>query len=308
MIPKEFYTTGEAAEVLQISRSSISRKFDRGIISGKKNPVTGERLVSRESLVAFMEQHHLPVESMVMEKKWVLLGTTDDELFSLFQKIFDEDNRVKLERESYGGDVLVWCSRGRGDLLVIDEDLSDIPSAEVIRTLRRQEEQKGLKIVFITRKQKAKQGLQWGADVVFRREGLDQKELRRRLYSLLELPEVRSGMKEEVEHRRKWPRLRAQLPARIKVYRLRMPARKDLGKAMVENISRGGAYLTGIEMEGGEIPCEPFHVLMEVNQEPLKDWRAHCKVARLQSNGSITAGVQFVRISESNLEKIQVLA
>jgi len=306
--PKEFYTTGEAAELVDISRSTISRKFDRGIISGKKNPITGERLVGRESLLAFMKQHHLPVKALVMEKKRVLLGTTDDGLFSLFQKVLDEDDRVKLERVSCGKDVLVWCSKGRRDLLVIDEDLPDISSAEVVRRLRRQEAQKGLKVVYLTRRGKAKQGLPLGADEAFEREDLDQKELRRRLYSLLELSGGHPGMREEVEHQRRWPRLRTHLPARIKVYRLRTPNRRDLGKAVVENISWGGAYLTGIEMEKRELPCEPFRILMEVDQEPLKNWRAHCKVARLQSNGSLAAGVQFVRISKSNLEMIQALS
>jgi len=139
------------------------------------------------------------------------------------------------------------------------------------------------------------------------REALNQKELRRRFYSLLELLEG-PGMREMVEHQRKWPRLRTHLPAKMTIYRLRTPRRRDLGKAMVEDISCGGAYLSGIEMEKGEIPCEPFGILVEVDQEPLKHWRAHCKLARLMSNGSLTAGVQFVRISKSNFEMIQALS
>jgi CheY-like chemotaxis protein len=307
-ISKEFYTTGEAAEMLSISRSTISRKFDRGVIWGKKNPVTGERHVSGESLIALMKQHHLPVKVLVMEKKRVFLGTTDDRLFSLFEKVLGEDDRVKLERESYGKDVLVWCSKGRRDLLVIDGDLPDISGAEVVRRLRRQEAQKGLKVVYITRNGKAEQGLPWGADEAFEREDLDRKELKRRLYSLLELSEGHPEMREEVQHQRRWPRLRTHLSARIKVYRLRTPKLRDLGKAVVENISYGGAFLSGIEMDKRELPCEPFQILMEVDQEPLKNWRAHCKVVRLQSNGSLAAGVQFVRISKSNLEMIQALS
>ena len=184
MLPKEFYTTGEAAELIRISRSTISRKFDRGGISGKKNPITGERLVARESLITFMKERNLPIEALVIEKKKVLVVTTDDELFSLIQKIFGEDNRVKAERESHGGDVLARCSKGKVDLLVIDEEFSDISSADAIRALRRQEEQKSLKIVCITGRRKAKNALQWGADEAFGRETLDQKELRRRLYKL----------------------------------------------------------------------------------------------------------------------------
>jgi excisionase family DNA binding protein len=147
MLPKEFYTTGEAAELLRISRSTISRKFDRGGISGKKNPITGERLVARESLITFLKEHNLPIEALIIEKKRVLVVTTDDGFFFLIQKIFGEDNRVKAERESYGRDVLARCSKGKLNLLVIDEKFPDISSADLVRALRGQEEQKGLRSV-----------------------------------------------------------------------------------------------------------------------------------------------------------------
>src|SRR5512137_2192492 len=159
MLPKEFYTTGEAAQLLRISRSTISRKFDRRGISGKKNPITGERLVAWESLVAFMKEHNLPIEALVIEKKRVLVVTTDDGFFSLIQKIFGEDNRVKAERESYGRDVLARCSKGKLNLLVIDEKFPDISSVNLVRTLRGQEEQKGLKIVCVTGRRKTKKAL-----------------------------------------------------------------------------------------------------------------------------------------------------
>ena len=62
MTLKQYYTTGEAAELLQISRSTISRKFDRGAFFGKKNPITGERMISRESISAFMNQYDLSTD------------------------------------------------------------------------------------------------------------------------------------------------------------------------------------------------------------------------------------------------------
>jgi len=48
---------------------------------------------------------------------------------------------------------------------------------------------------------------------------------------------------------------------------LRTPQQRDLGKAVVENISCGGVYLSGIEVEKEEIQCEPFRLLRRVAQE-----------------------------------------
>ena len=59
MVTKKYFTTGEVAKLLDISRSTVMRKFDKGIFRGKKNPITGERMVARESLDAFMKQYNL---------------------------------------------------------------------------------------------------------------------------------------------------------------------------------------------------------------------------------------------------------
>jgi hypothetical protein len=84
------------------------------------------------------------------------------------------------------------------------------------------------------------------------------------------------------------------------VYRLRTPYARESGTAVMENISHGGSFLSDIQLEKGTIPSEPFRFLMEVNQPPLLNWKAHCKVVRLQSNGTLTAGVQFMRLSKVN--------
>jgi len=111
MTSDEFLSTGEAAKLVSISRSTISRDFDKGILQGKKNPITGERLISRESLISFLKQYNLPYDALIVEKKKVLLGTADDSLLSLAQRILSEDDRVEVERVVFGGDILIRCSK-----------------------------------------------------------------------------------------------------------------------------------------------------------------------------------------------------
>jgi hypothetical protein len=107
---KEFYTTGEAARLLKISQSTVSRMFDRGILFGKMNPITGKRIVSRESIATLMKHYKQPVEGLTEKKKRILLGTPDHELLSSVQKMFAADDRVQIERFEFGGDVLIHCS------------------------------------------------------------------------------------------------------------------------------------------------------------------------------------------------------
>lgn len=308
MTPKEFLSTGEAAKLVSISRSTISRDFDKGILQGRKNPITGERFISRESLISFLKQYNLPYDALVSEKKRVLLGTADDSFFSLAQRILAEDDRVEIERVVFGGDILTWCSKIRPDLLIVDEELSDIPSAEVIRSLRRMGELQDLKIVCCGKTRSARRCLEWGANEALAKEGLTQEELAQTIYSFLNLPEEITEEDQAFNHQRRWSRLAIHLPLKVGVYPLRTPYRRNSGTALMENISLGGAYLSGLQLDGGTIPCEPFRVLLASDQEPLKNWRAHCKVVRLQSNGTLAAGVQFTRVPKASMKMIQALS
>jgi predicted site-specific integrase-resolvase len=58
----EYISTREAGKILGISLSSVARYFDKGILTGEKNPITNWRYVSRESLLALMKKHGMKVE------------------------------------------------------------------------------------------------------------------------------------------------------------------------------------------------------------------------------------------------------
>jgi hypothetical protein len=78
---------------------------------------------------------------------------------------------------------------------------------------------------------------------------------------------------------------------------------------MVENIGGGGAFLSEMRLKSGVLPCEPFRVFLRIDQAPIENLRAHCKVLRLLSTEkSLAAGVQFIRLPKSNLRKIEALS
>jgi CheY-like chemotaxis protein len=309
MTSKEFLTTGEAARLVNISRSTISRNFDKGIFQGKKNPITGERMISRESLINFMKQFNLPVDNLSLEKKRILVGTSDDHLFSQLQRVLSEDGRVELERVGFGGDVLISCSKTLPGLLILDEELADIPCMEIIRSLRRMTtDQQELKILCSAKSRNSRRCLEWGADEVLPKESSDLEEWGKMIYTFLNIPRELPEEETNYKHQRRWPRMNLHLPLKIGIYSVRTPYRRDTGQATMENISLGGAFLSDIALEGGKIPCEPFRVLLESDQEPLKDWKAHGKVIRLQSNGTVTAGIQFTRVPKASMKMIEDLA
>jgi len=105
-------------------------------------------------------------------------------------------------------------------------------------------------------------------------------------------------------HKRRWPRKEIDLPASINFYPLKGPRQHNPGVARVKNISQGGAFVSRIHLERGIIPGEAFRAFLKIDHQPLSHWMARSKVVRLQANGFLEAGVQFVKISKQNLEKI----
>ena len=94
------------------------------------------------------------------------------------------------------------------------------------------------------------------------------------------------------------------IPAEIETYLVNKRETRQLGTAVVKNLSNGGAYLDRIKLEKGMIPAEPFRMILRLESQPLTDWTADCKVLRLQSNGSLAAGLQFMNLSESDQSKV----
>jgi hypothetical protein len=50
-------STREAGKILGIGMSSVSRYFDRGILTGEHHPITHSRRINKESVIALMKKY-----------------------------------------------------------------------------------------------------------------------------------------------------------------------------------------------------------------------------------------------------------
>ncbi len=57
----EFISTRAAGKMLGISISSATRYFDKGILRGKKHPITHRRHISRQSVLTLMRKYGMKV-------------------------------------------------------------------------------------------------------------------------------------------------------------------------------------------------------------------------------------------------------
>lgn len=304
-MPKvDLLSTGDAARLLKISRSTISRKFDAGVLRGQVNPITGERQISRESIVAFLKDHNLRVNENLMDNRQVLLGTADKTLVPEVEASLAGEIKTGLSIVGNGMEAVLSCTDNPPSLFIIDASMPGISIADVLTLLRNRADMAGLKILCLTDEEDYQSYLRWGSDEVLARKDADRDTLSQIIKRMLGEDGSEDEFRDGYAHQRKYPRHEVNIPASISIYRTRAPRHKTYGHAVVRDISRRGAYLTGLQVEGNSLPAESFRMVLEIDTRPLENWSAHCQVVRLKANGALTIGLHFIKVSKANQDKL----
>lgn len=306
---RRLLTTGEAAGLLQISRSTVSRRFDKGELRGEVNRITGERMIHHDSVLELMRARGLPVEAaqaLDSPHHQIVVAAGDQGLIDRLQRIAADAAELSISSTTFGSDALIACASLSPDLLVLGDDLADLSCTAVVSALGRQVTEHRPGILCCC----ADPALEnEDVEVIKDVSQMSDSALHKRICRMLGLAE-HSTEEEEQPRRseRRWPRHSIAVPARVGFYRNHAPRRHFWGTGLIENISNGGAFLSGIEMESDTIPASPFRMVIQTDKPPLKNWKAHCQVLRLSSNGVLSAGVRFLKLSKSNQQKISQLA
>jgi CheY-like chemotaxis protein len=303
MSESEFLTTGEAAKMLKVSRSTVSRKYDQGLLRGQTNSITGERMIHRDSVVAFMRKHNM--SSTGIERRSVLVCTPNDKLFDAVNSTLGSDGRMAMERVPGGCDALVATASTTYHLVMVDEQLPDIVCDDVLKTVRKSPASRQTLLAVVTHTESNGRYAEH-CDAVVSANRLVDPTVWSDIYKLLGLSAVKTTTR-KYEYDRQWPRSDVDIPVHLSIYKLDAPSAREKGKARIVDISCGGAQLTDLEIESGSLPATAYRMVMEVKEKPLAGWRAHAQVVRLHSGGKLTLGVQFVKLAQSALEQIKKL-
>jgi hypothetical protein len=199
---------------------------------------------------------------------------------------------------------------GGPNLLVIGDDLEDVAAGTVLQTLRRHHTSSVLKILLCRTREGSEPESEFSAaDTVLTPEVWGQVDgLASRIAGLLGI-RADDG-KEAVgphSHQRRWPRIRLCLPVKTFVYRPDNPRETIEGSAVLLNVSEGGAFLSEMNFDHGALPAGAFRVRLYIDESPLRQFEAHSRVVRMQSNGCLSAGVQFVKLSNTSRHRIASL-
>jgi len=305
-LAKRLLSTGEAARLLHISRSTVSRKFDQGYLHGRTHPVTGKREICHESVVAFMRQYHLEGQELEASRRNILVASPVRSVSSAIDEAVGHDERLSVDYASSGCSAILSCAKRRYDLFILDDAIEDVSQEALVGAFRASGVTKSTPVLRWARRE-ARAPLNGNVEFALRAEETQPQCIREILFSLLALPPEPEPDTNTFAHRRRWPRLSVDIPATLKVYLVAKPRKQSAGEAIIRNISRGGALLSDIRMDNGKLPLEPFRVVVATDHPPLSRWRAHGHVVRLRSEGKISIGVQFLKISQPCMRQIAAL-
>ena len=93
---KQVFTTGEAAEVCQVSQQTIIRCFDSGRLRGFRVPGSRFRRIPREELLRFMKENSIPQDRLDGAKRRVVVVDDDEQIVELFCDVLERDGRFDV--------------------------------------------------------------------------------------------------------------------------------------------------------------------------------------------------------------------
>ena len=133
---KSVFTTGEVAEICNISQQTVIRCFDNGRLKGFRVPGSKFRRIPRDSLIQFMKENDIPLDQLEMGKKRVLVVDDDPAIVEMLVELLERDGRFEVETAETGFDAGMRAERFRPDIIVLDYMLPDINGNAVVERIR----------------------------------------------------------------------------------------------------------------------------------------------------------------------------
>lgn len=104
--------------------------------------------------------------------------------------------------------------------------------------------------------------------------------------------------------RRAHPRLSVNLPVSLAIRLKRPDTIYDRGTARLRDLSPAGGLLSHLELPKRSLPIDPFVVDMEITHGVLKGTKMSGEIIRCVSNGRLSLGMSYRRISPEDQERI----
>jgi excisionase family DNA binding protein len=146
---KQVFTTGEAAQLCNVSQQTIIRCFDSGRLTGFKVPGSKFRRIPRDELIRFMKENGISTESLGARRLRVLMISDDPGAVEALRGAAVREGRFEVFSATNGLDAGILLESLRPDLVVIDRRAADPDPILVCQRIQARESLRGCRIVAI---------------------------------------------------------------------------------------------------------------------------------------------------------------
>jgi len=150
---KNLFTTGEAAEICNISQQTIIRCFDSGKLDGFRIPGSRFRRIPRDNLIKFMKENGIPLDNLQTQPAGrikILIVDDDEEIVELMVDVLTRDGRFEIRTASSGYDAGLLTQQFMPDVMVLDYMLPDVNGNIVCQTIKRNPEFENIRIIIVS--------------------------------------------------------------------------------------------------------------------------------------------------------------
>jgi len=147
---KQVFTTGEAAEVCNVSQQTIIRCFDSGRLGGFRVPGSRFRRIPRADLIRFMRDNDIPIGALERGPRRILVVDDESEIVSIVCEVLGADPRYELKSASTGYDAGLLTESFKPHLIVLDYMLPDLNGDLVCQRVKSEEASRDTRVLFIS--------------------------------------------------------------------------------------------------------------------------------------------------------------
>ena len=150
---KSLFTTGEAAQICNISQQTIIRCFDSGRLDGFRIPGSRFRRIPRGNLIKFMKDNSIPLDNLNTEKNGkikVLIVDDDVEIVELMVDVLSRDGRFDLQTAGSGYEAGLKTEQFRPDVIILDYMLPDVNGNIVCQTIKSNPDFESIRIIIVS--------------------------------------------------------------------------------------------------------------------------------------------------------------
>jgi two-component system, OmpR family, response regulator len=150
LMSKAVFTTGEVAQVCNVSQQTVIRCFDSGRLKGFRVPGSRFRRITREGLIQFMKDNDIPLDQLDTGKKRVLIVDDEPAIVEMLVELLERDGRFDVRTATTGFDAGVVAGEFQPDVIILDYMLPDINGNIVCKTVRLNPNLEHVKIIIVS--------------------------------------------------------------------------------------------------------------------------------------------------------------